>query len=212
MNPAAPAQAPGADDAGCRARHRSGGSAPRGHGRRPTTSPGTWRGRYGPNPWRALALGAWTGVTSTRRSQRTRCRGCGRTSRRGRGAGSAPAVPAPPVPAAGCGPAGDPGAIGLAVTAARWTRRVSSSRKNSTYSRRNQTVSTVKQVTGEDPGGLAAQERPPCRARPPRSRIKPVATQGRADRGGRDPHAQPQQQRHDAHAPILPQAGWSRQV
>jgi hypothetical protein len=28
--------------------------------------------------------------------------------------------------------------------------------KNSTYSRRSQTVSTVKQVAGDDPGGLLA--------------------------------------------------------
>jgi hypothetical protein len=34
--------------------------------------------------------------------------------------------------------------LGLAVTPARWTRRVSSSMKNSTYNRRTQTVSTVK--------------------------------------------------------------------
>jgi hypothetical protein len=34
--------------------------------------------------------------------------------------------------------------FGLAVTPARWTRRVSRSMKNSTYSRRSQTVSTVK--------------------------------------------------------------------
>jgi hypothetical protein len=34
--------------------------------------------------------------------------------------------------------------LGLAATSPRWTRRVSSSRKNSTYSRRTQTVSTVK--------------------------------------------------------------------
>jgi hypothetical protein len=38
---------------------------------------------------------------------------------------------------------GDPGGVGLAVTPARWTRRVSSSMKNSTYSRRSQMVSTV---------------------------------------------------------------------
>jgi hypothetical protein len=35
-------------------------------------------------------------------------------------------------------------ALGLAVTPARWTRRVSSSMKNSTYSRRSVAVSTVK--------------------------------------------------------------------
>jgi hypothetical protein len=40
---------------------------------------------------------------------------------------------------------GDPTPLGLAVTPARWTRRVSSSMKNSTYSRRNQMASTVKQ-------------------------------------------------------------------
>jgi hypothetical protein len=34
--------------------------------------------------------------------------------------------------------------FGLAVTPARWTRRVSSSMKNSTYNRRSQTVSMVK--------------------------------------------------------------------
>jgi hypothetical protein len=34
--------------------------------------------------------------------------------------------------------------LGLAVTPARWTRRVSSSMKNKTYSRRSQIVSTVK--------------------------------------------------------------------
>ncbi len=58
---------------------------------------------------------------------------------------------------------GDPGAVGLAVTPARWTRRVPSSRKHSTYSRLRQMVSTVKQVAGDDPGCLPAQERPPRR-------------------------------------------------
>jgi hypothetical protein len=47
---------------------------------------------------------------------------------------------------------------GLTVTPARWTRRVSSSMKNSTYSRRSQMVSTVKQVARHDPSGLLAQE------------------------------------------------------
>jgi hypothetical protein len=39
---------------------------------------------------------------------------------------------------------GDPQTVGGAVTPARWTRRVASSMKNSTYSRRSHTVSTVK--------------------------------------------------------------------
>jgi hypothetical protein len=41
--------------------------------------------------------------------------------------------------------------LGLAVTPAKWTRRVSSSMKNSTYSRLSQTVSTVKQVAATIP-------------------------------------------------------------
>jgi len=64
--------------------------------------------------------------------------------------------------------------------------------KTSTHSRRSQTVSTVKQVAGQDPGGLSAQERPPGRRRSPWSGIKPVAAQGRADRRGRDLDAQPE--------------------
>jgi hypothetical protein len=47
------------------------------------------------------------------------------------------------------------------------------------------------EVAGDDPGGLLAKERPPGRARSSRGGIEPVAAQGRADRGGRDPHAEP---------------------
>jgi hypothetical protein len=47
--------------------------------------------------------------------------------------------------------------------------------KNSTYNRRTQTVSTVKKVAGDDPGGLLAQERPPGRGGPPRRRVQAVA-------------------------------------
>jgi hypothetical protein len=39
---------------------------------------------------------------------------------------------------------GEQAPLGLAVTPARWTRRVSCSMKNSTYSRRSQIVSTAK--------------------------------------------------------------------
>jgi hypothetical protein len=37
---------------------------------------------------------------------------------------------------------GDPATVGLTVTPTRWTRRVASSTKNSTYRRRSQMVST----------------------------------------------------------------------
>jgi hypothetical protein len=45
-------------------------------------------------------------------------------------------------------------------------------------------VSTVKQVAGDDPGGVLGQERPPRGGRAPRGRVEPVAVQGGAD-GGR---------------------------
>jgi hypothetical protein len=47
--------------------------------------------------------------------------------------------------------------------------------KNSTYSRRSQTVSTVKQVARHHPSGLLAQEPPPGGGRASRRRIQPVA-------------------------------------
>jgi hypothetical protein len=43
-----------------------------------------------------------------------------------------------------------------------------------------------KEVGGEDPRGLVAQELGPCRRSMSRSRAKPLATQQRANRGGRD--------------------------
>jgi len=146
MGPAVPAQAPGADDAGCSGRERSGGPTPIDHGQRSAASPGTRRERYGSTaPHRRGVrrldrrddhlgtLGAEHVVEATtelgvpvadeertcrRRSAsiKSRLRACWVTQ--------APS--------------------GLAVTPARWTRRVSSSMKNSTYNRRSQTVSTVK--------------------------------------------------------------------
>jgi hypothetical protein len=56
---------------------------------------------------------------------------------------------------------GDPATVGVGGHASEVDRRVSSSMTNSTSSRRSHTVSTVKQVAGEDPGDLLAQERPP---------------------------------------------------
>jgi hypothetical protein len=54
-------------------------------------------------------------------------------------------------------------------------------------------VSMVKQVAGEDRGGLLAQECPPGGGCRPRCRIGPVAAQRRADRGCRVLHAHPKQ-------------------
>jgi len=88
--------------------------------------------------------------------------------------------------------------LGLAVTPARWTRRVPRSMKHKTERRRGQTVSTVKQVAGEDPGRLLAQQRPPGGDRWPRRWIQPVAAQGGGDRGRRDAHPEPEQLTRDA--------------
>jgi hypothetical protein len=76
---------------------------------------------------------------------------------------------------------------GLAVTPARWTRRVSSSMTHSTSSRRSHTVSTVQQVAGEDPSGLLAQERPPGAGGSPWCRVEPMAATRGTDRDRRDP-------------------------
>src|SRR5512133_3121928 len=49
------------------------------------------------------------------------------------------------------------------------------------------------EVAGEDAGRLLAQERPPGRGRRSRRRVQPVAAQRGADRGCRDPDAEPEQ-------------------
>ena len=51
--------------------------------------------------------------------------------------------------------------VGFAVMPARCTCRVAISMNTSTYSRRNSTVSTVKEVAGDDPAGLGSQEPAP---------------------------------------------------
>jgi hypothetical protein len=88
---------------------------------------------------------------------------------------------------------GDPAALGVGGHPARCTRRVSSSMRNSTYSRRSNTVSTVKQVAGDDPGGLLASECPPGAVGSPWCRVEPAAAQGGADRGRRDMYAKVEQ-------------------
>ena len=141
------ARAPGGDGAGCSARRRPGGPAPGGRGRRSAASPGTRRGPCRPSAPRTRS--PWAPAPASPAPRRppsgTRRRSCGRTSRPGRGAGSAAAGPRSPSTSSrlrACWVTQAPS--GLAVTPARWTRRVSSSMKNSTYSRRSQTVSTVK--------------------------------------------------------------------
>jgi hypothetical protein len=59
-------------------------------------------------------------------------------------------------------------------------------------------VSTVKQVAGDDPGGLPAKERPPGRGGPPGRWVQPVAVQHDADRGRRYLDAKPHQFALDA--------------
>jgi hypothetical protein len=95
---------------------------------------------------------------------------------------------------------------GLAVTPARWTRRVSSSIKNTTYRRRSQTVSTVEEVAGDDPGGLLSEERLPCRGHPSRGRIDPMTSKRCTDGGCRDSHAKPLEFALDA---LIAQRGFS---
>jgi hypothetical protein len=146
VGPVPQARAPDADDAGCRARPRPARPAPSGFVLRSGASPGTRRGPCGPiarrtrSPWapaRASRAPATFGaeyvveaggelrvpVTEQEAYRRprssstsNRLRACWVTQR----------------------------LSGLAVTPARCTRLVSCSMKNSTYSRRNQTVSTVK--------------------------------------------------------------------
>jgi hypothetical protein len=60
--------------------------------------------------------------------------------------------------------------------------------KNSTYSRCSHTVSMVKQVAGDDPSGLLAQERPPGDVGSPWCRVEPMAAKRGTDRGRRDPN------------------------
>ena len=95
---------------------------------------------------------------------------------------------------------------GLAVTPPKWTCRVSSSIKNSTDSRRSQMVSTVKQVAGDDAGGLLAQECSPRGGGPPWGRVQPIAVERGTDRGGRDLHAESKELALDA---LVAQRGFS---
>jgi hypothetical protein len=194
---AAPVGAPSAADERCRARRRPEGPARGGPAQERGASPGTRRAPSGPGPSAPRPRSPWC------------------PDRRHHHLGTLPAehvveaaaelrVPIAeqePHPAplfaehqqqvAGCWVTQAPS--GLAVTPAKWTRRVSSSTKNSTYSRRSQIVSTVKQVACHDPGRLPAQERPPRGGYSPRCRVEPMAAQRRADRGRRHLHAKPQE-------------------
>jgi hypothetical protein len=83
---------------------------------------------------------------------------------------------------------GTPPPSGLAVTPARWTRRLSSSMKHRTSSRPSPTVATGNQVAGEDPSGLVAQQRPPGAGGSLGCRGAPMAAKRGTDRGRRDPN------------------------
>jgi hypothetical protein len=64
--------------------------------------------------------------------------------------------------------------------------------KNNTYSHRSQMVSTVKKSQARIPAACSRRNaRQVVLAR--RGGIEPVAAQRGADRGGRDPHADPKQ-------------------
>ena len=62
------------------------------------------------------------------------------------------------------------------------------------------------EVTGDDPGGLLAQKRPPGRGGPPWCRVEPVTAQRRSDRSFGDLHAKPLELAFDA---LVPQRGFS---
>src|SRR6266508_1275691 len=157
----------------------------------------------------AFAFGACTGVRSTPapsdQSTLSKLRVNFASRWRSRNRSRRPRSPSTKRRVAGCWVIQAPS--GLAVTPARWTRRVASLMKTSTYNRRSQTVSAVKQVAGHDAGGLLAQERPPGRGCSPWGRVEPVAARRGADRGCRDVHAEPLQLALDA--PVAPAWGVS---
>ena len=88
---------------------------------------------------------------------------------------------------------GTPPPSGLAVTPARWTRRLSSSMKHRTSSRPSPTIATGNQVAGEDPSGLVAQQRPPGAGGSLGCRGAPMAAMRDTDRGRRDPNPEVRQ-------------------
>jgi hypothetical protein len=82
---------------------------------------------------------------------------------------------------------------GCGVTPSTRTRRVATSITNSTYSRFNNTVSTVKQVHRQHTGGLGPQELPPGKRRPPWCRINPAAVQDGPHGARPHPESEPAQ-------------------
>jgi hypothetical protein len=78
--------------------------------------------------------------------------------------------------------------------------------KHSTYSRRRQMVSTVKKSQATMPAACWRRKRLPGRGGAARGGIEPVTAEDGADRGGRDPHAKPEQLALDA---LVAQRGFS---
>ena len=147
LDPAAAAQAPGAHGGRCSAGGRPGGPARGGRARRSAASPSTRPAPSGSSvPHGRSRLGACTGVSSTSApsAQNTSSKlrenfaSWSPSTKRSR----RPCSPSATSRLRACWVTQAP--FGWAVTPARWTRRVSSSMKNSTYSRRSEMVSTVK--------------------------------------------------------------------
>ena len=111
--------------------------------------------------------------------RRTRRRTRAGTWRRDRGAARWGGRPPRPAPRSGCAPAGSTqAAVGCAVQPATNTRRVCTSRKNSTYSDLQADRLDGEEVARQQPGGVGPQERRPGEPRPPGRRRAPGAGAG----------------------------------
>jgi hypothetical protein len=146
VDPGMPAGAPGLAGARCNARRRCAAPVPGAHVRRSAASPGTRRGpcrpsaprtcsHWAPGPGVKItsAPSARTVSSNARQNLASRSRSTNWTRR--------PCSPSTGSRFSACWATQVP--LGLGVTPTRWTRRVSSSMKNNTYSRRSQMVSTV---------------------------------------------------------------------
>ncbi len=150
-DPVTSVQAPGARDAGRSAPRRRGEPAPDASARTISSQSrhSTRTVRTQRSAW-AFALGACTGVKTTsapsERNTSSKLRQNFASRSRIRKQTRRPRSPSISSRLRACWVTQAPS--GLAVTPPGWIRLVSSSIKNSTYSRRSQTVSTVKQVAG----------------------------------------------------------------
>jgi hypothetical protein len=99
-----------------------------------------------------------------------------------------------PCQSADCGPVAPPTPPSDARSLrARYTRRLASSIMKNTYSRRRNTVSTVKKSQASTPCAGAARNSPPGRSHPARRRIQTGPLENGPHRAGPDPVAEPAQ-------------------